>query len=87
MFCLKQFNDFIKKFNFEFDHCCICTEKKFIHELIICDISNFDFELKHMKILLKMNPKFHFKYDVEFIPKELLNDTKHMHLELEGLLL
>jgi len=35
-----------------------------------------------MKNLLKMNPKFHFKYDIEFIPKELLNNTKHMHLEL-----
>jgi hypothetical protein len=40
-----------------------------------------------MKKLLKMNPKFHFKYDIEFIPEELLNDTKHMHLEFEGLLL
>jgi hypothetical protein len=34
-----------------------------------------------------MNPKFHLKYDIEFIRKELLNETKHMHLKLEGLLL
>jgi hypothetical protein len=87
MSCLKQFNNFIKKFNFEFGHCCICNEKKFIHELIICDISEFDFELKLMKSLLKMNPIFHFKYDIELNPEELLNDTKHVHPKLEGLLL
>jgi len=40
-----------------------------------------------MKHLFKMSPRFHFKYDIEFIQEELLNDTKHMHLELEGLLL
>ncbi len=34
-----------------------------------------------------MNPKFHFEYDIEFIPKELLNDTKHVHPKFEGLLL
>jgi len=31
MFCLKQFNNFINKSNFEFGHCCICNENKFIH--------------------------------------------------------
>ncbi len=87
MSCLKQFNNFIKKSNFEFGHCCICNDKKFIHELIICDISNLDYELKHTKNLLKMNSKFHFEYDIEFILEELLNDTKHVHPELEGLLL
>jgi hypothetical protein len=87
MFCLKQFNNFIKKSNFEFGHCWICNEKKFIHELIICDISNFDSKLKHMKKLFKMNPKFYFEYNIEFIPEELLNDTKHVHPKLEGLLL
>ncbi len=87
MSCLKQFNNFIKKSNFEFGHCCICNEKKFIDELIICDISNLDSKLKHMIILFKMNPKFYFEYNIEFIPEELLNDTKHMHAELEGLLL
>jgi len=50
MSCLKQFNNFIKKSNFEFGHCCICNEKKIIHELIICDISNLNFELNHIKI-------------------------------------
>jgi len=40
---------------------------------------NLDFELKHMKNLLKMNPKFHFEYNIEFIPKELLNNIKHLH--------
>ncbi len=34
-----------------------------------------------------MNPKFHFKHDIKFIPKELLNDTKHAHPLLEKLLL
>ncbi len=34
-----------------------------------------------------MNPIFHFKYDIKFNPKELLNYTKHMHPYLEGLLL
>jgi hypothetical protein len=87
MFYLKQFNNFIKKFNFEFGHCCICNENKFIHELIICDISNFEFELKHMKILFKMNSRFHFEYNIEFIQEELLNDTKHVHPKLEGFLL
>jgi hypothetical protein len=40
-----------------------------------------------MKNLLKMNSIFHFKHNIEFNPKELLNDTKHMHPKLEGLLL
>jgi len=40
-----------------------------------------------MRNLLKMNLIFHFEYNIEFIPKELLNDTKHMHPKLEGLLL
>jgi hypothetical protein len=40
-----------------------------------------------MKNLLKKNLIFHFEYNIKFIPKESLNDTKHMHLELEGLLL
>ncbi len=87
MFCLKQFDNLIKKSNFEFGHFCTCNENKFIHELLICDISNLVYKLKHMKHLFKMNPIFHFKYDIEFILEELLNDTKHMHLELEGLLL
>jgi hypothetical protein len=87
MSCLKQFNNFIKKSNFEFGHYCICNENKFIHELIICDISNLDSKLKHMKNLLKMNPRFHFEYNIKFIPEKLLNDTKHMHPELEGFLL
>jgi hypothetical protein len=46
MSCLKPFNNFIKKSNFEFGHYCICNENKFIHELIICDISNLDSKLK-----------------------------------------
>jgi hypothetical protein len=39
-----------------------------------------------MKILLKFNPKHHGQNKVGIIPKELLNDTKHMDLELQGLL-
>jgi len=79
MFCLKQFNNFINKSNFEFGHCCICNENKFIHELIISDISHLDSKQKHVRNLLKMNLIFHFEYNIECIPKELLNDTKHMH--------
>jgi hypothetical protein len=40
-----------------------------------------------MKNVLKMNPNFYFEYDIEFILKELLNNTKHVHPKLEGLLL
>jgi hypothetical protein len=39
-----------------------------------------------MKTLLKFNPKHHWQNKGENIPKELLNDTKHMNLELQGLL-
>jgi len=39
-----------------------------------------------MKILLKFNPRHHWQNKIEFIRKELLNDTKHMHPELQGLL-
>lgn len=28
---------------------CICNEKIIIHELVICDVSNIECELKHMK--------------------------------------
>ncbi len=40
-----------------------------------------------MKNVLKMNPNFHFEYDIEFIIEELLNNTKHVHPKLEGFLL
>jgi hypothetical protein len=40
-----------------------------------------------MKNVLKMNPNFHFEYDIEFSIKELLNNTKHVHPKLEGFLL
>jgi hypothetical protein len=82
MSCYKKFNNFIKS-----QLCCICNENKFIHELIICDISNFDLKLGYMKNVIKMNPNFHFEYDIEFILEELLNNTKHVHPKLEGLLL
>jgi hypothetical protein len=39
-----------------------------------------------MKTLLKFNPRHHWQNKVEIIPKELLNDTKHMHPKLQGLL-
>jgi hypothetical protein len=35
MFCLNQFNTFIKTSNFEFGYYCVCNEKKFTHELIL----------------------------------------------------
>ncbi len=43
--------------------------------------------LKNMKILLKLNPKHHVSNDYDMIPQELIIDTMHIHLELEGLLL
>ncbi len=58
-----------------------------MHELIKCDISNISSNLKHMKIILKMNPKCHLENEIEFTPYELTSDTKHVHQELEELLL
>jgi len=52
---------------------------KFMHELIKCDISNSNFDLKHMKIIFKMNPKQHFENKIEFIPYELTSESKHVH--------
>jgi hypothetical protein len=40
-----------------------------------------------MKIILKMNPKHHFENEIKFIPYKLTGDIKHVHQELEGLLL
>jgi hypothetical protein len=40
-----------------------------------------------MKTLHKFNRKHHWQNKVEIILKELLNNTKHMHMELQGLLL
>jgi len=40
-----------------------------------------------MKTLLKFNPKHHWQNKVEITPNELLNDTKHMHMELQRLVL
>ncbi len=54
---------------------------------MICDSSNFHSNLKYMKKLLKMNLKYHFEYDIEFILKELTNDTRHVQQKLDGLLL
>jgi len=34
-----------------------------------------------------MNPNHHFENEIKFIPYELTSDTKHVHQELEGLLL
>jgi hypothetical protein len=39
-----------------------------------------------MKTLLKFNPRHHWQNKVEIIPEELLNNTKHMHPKLQGLL-
>ncbi len=84
---LKQFNDFLKNSIFEFGCCYTCNEKKYKHEFQIYKITNLSTYLKNMKTLFKFNPKHHWQNEVEIIPKELLNDTKHMHLELQGLLL
>jgi hypothetical protein len=35
--CLKQFNDFLKNYTFEFS-CCVCNEQKHKHEFQICKI-------------------------------------------------
>ncbi len=40
-----------------------------------------------MKTLHKFNLKHHWQNKVEIILKELLNNTKHVHLESQGLLL
>ncbi len=77
----------MKKTNFEFGYCCVCNQKKFIHELMICDTSNLHLDLKYMRNSLKMNLKYHFKNDAKFILKELTSDTKHVQQELDGLLL
>jgi hypothetical protein len=47
----------------------------------IYKITNLNTNVKNMKILLKFNPKHHWKNEVEIILEELLNNTKHMHLE------
>jgi len=77
----------MKKTNFKFGYYCVFNEKKFIHELMICDTSNLHLDLKYMKILLKMNLIYHFKNDIEFILEELTSDTKRVQQELDGLLL
>jgi hypothetical protein len=84
---LKQFNDFLKICTFEFGCCCICNEKKYMHEFQIYKITNLNKNLKNMKTLFKFNPKHHSQNEVEIILKELLNNTKHMHTESQGVLL
>jgi hypothetical protein len=65
IFGLRQFNTFIKKSNFEFGHCCVCNEKKCMHELIKCGISNLRSNLKHMKNKFEMNSKHHFENEIK----------------------
>jgi hypothetical protein len=65
--CLKQFHNFNK--NVSFDYCCVCDEKTFIQELIICNISYLNTTLKNMKTLLKLNPKHHVSNDYDMIPQ------------------
>jgi hypothetical protein len=40
-----------------------------------------------LKTLFNFNPKHHWQNKIEIILEELLNDTKYMYLELQGLLL
>ncbi len=85
--CLKQFNDFLKNSIFEFGCCHVCNQKKYKHEFQICKITNLNTSLKTMKTLFKFNWRHHWQNKVEIIPKEWLNNTKHMHPQLQGLLL
>lgn len=63
MLCLKQFNNFMKNVNFKFNCCCVCNEKKFMQDLIICHIIDINTKLENMKILFKFNPKHHIPND------------------------
>jgi hypothetical protein len=85
--CLKKFNEFLKTIIFEFGCSYVYNEKKYKHEIQACKTKNLNTNIKNMKTLLKFNPKHHWQNKVGIIPKELLNDTKHMHSELQGLLL
>jgi hypothetical protein len=85
--CLQQYNNFMKHISFQFNCCCVCNEKTFMKELTICSILDLNTKLRNMKNLLKMNPKHHLLNYNKIILKELLLDTIHVHLELDGLLL
>jgi hypothetical protein len=63
MLCLEQFNNFMKNVNFKFNCCCVCNEKKFMQDLIICHIIDIDMKLENMKKLFKFNPKLHIPSD------------------------
>jgi hypothetical protein len=76
---LKQFNEFRKKNNLEFGCCYVCNEKKYKHEFQTCKTINLNKNIKNMKTLLKFNPKHLWENKFGIIPKELLNNTKHMH--------
>jgi hypothetical protein len=67
--CLKQFNNFMKNVSFTIDYCYVCDEKKFIQELIICNISYLNTTLKNMNTLLKLNSKHHVSNDYDMIPQ------------------
>jgi hypothetical protein len=62
MLCLEQFNNFMKNVNFKFN-CCVCNEKKFMQDLIICHIIDINTKLENMKNLFKFNPKHHIPND------------------------
>jgi hypothetical protein len=51
------------------------------------DFFHHKHNIKNVKILLKPKPKHHVSNDYDTIPQELIMDTMHIHLELEGLLL
>jgi hypothetical protein len=72
MFCLNQFNTLITKFNFKFGYCCVWNENKFIHnDIWIYNMwyLQFSFWFKIYENLLRMNLKYHFENDLEFIQK------------------
>jgi hypothetical protein len=49
--CFRQFNSFMKNVSLTFNYCCVCDEKTFIQELIICNILDLNTTLTNMKTL------------------------------------
>jgi hypothetical protein len=47
--CLRQFNNFMKSVSLKFNYCCVCDEKAFIQELIMCNILDLNTTLTNMK--------------------------------------
>ena len=67
-------------------NCLVCNQMTNTTLLKNYDIDDINDIFPHMRTLLTFIPNYHM-YNKSTIPQELYNDTQHIHININGLLL